>query len=80
MMVLKVKERITVENLRKHSRSEVEKLRELLAAGVQVRPDPRHPNFYEVENDGGVYYINLRPHTGKVMLLAIWRQRCVEAT
>lgn len=79
-MVLKVKERITIENLSKHSPAEVEKLRDLLAAGAQVRPDQRRPNFYEVDNGGEVYYINLRPHTSKVMLLATWRPAPAETT
>lgn len=72
-MVLKLKEGITIENLRNHAPAEVEKLRDLLAAGVEVRPDRRRPNFYEVESGGGIYYINLRPHSGKVMLLATWQ-------
>ena len=72
-MVLKVKERITIENLCKHSPAAVERLRDLLVAGAQVRPDPRHPDFYEVESGDEVYYINLRLPAGKVMLLATWQ-------
>jgi hypothetical protein len=37
-----------------------------------VTPDPKRPGYYEVESGARVYYINISPHTGKILLLATW--------
>ena len=63
---------LSIENLRNHPPQTVSALRELLAGGTQVTPDPKRPNFYEVEDDSTVYYIHVLPTSGKVLLLATW--------
>jgi hypothetical protein len=61
-----------IENPRNHPPETVNALRELLCRGTQVVPDPKRPNFYEIEDESIVYYILVLPASGKVLLLATW--------
>jgi hypothetical protein len=63
---------LSIDNLRNYPPQTVSALRELLSGGTQVTPDPKRPNFYEVEDDSLVYYIHVLPTSGKVLLLATW--------
>jgi type II secretory pathway predicted ATPase ExeA len=71
-MVMKLEEELKIENPRNHSAESVEVLRQLLAGGVRVAPDPKRPDFYEVESRNDVYYIHVSPVSGKILLLAAW--------
>ena len=71
-MVMCAEHELSIENLRNHPPETISALRELLAGGTQVTPDPKRPNFYEVEDDSIVYYIHVLPASGKVLLLATW--------
>jgi hypothetical protein len=68
-----------IEDTRKHSFETVERLRELLADGGAIRPDPRRESFYEVDDDASVYYIYASPITGKIYLLATWQKEAAPA-
>ncbi len=71
-MVLRLKQDVTVENIRHHSAEDVAVVRDLLIAGAVVRPDPRRAHFYELEEGHRVFYIHISPVTGHVLLLASW--------
>jgi hypothetical protein len=71
-MLLRLKNKLTIKNLRNHSPETVEELRSLLHRGAAACPDPRRKNFYELESGSRVFYIHVSPTTGKVMLLAVW--------
>jgi hypothetical protein len=71
-MVTCMESQICIENPRNHPAETVNALRNLLSGGTQVTPDPKRPNFYEVEDDSIVYYIHVFPTSGKVLLLATW--------
>ncbi len=73
-MVLQSQRQWTIENLRHYPTQTIEQLRELLAAGVPARLDPRRENFYELESPQQVFYIHVSPVNGKVILLATWRK------
>jgi hypothetical protein len=67
-----VQHQIFIENPRNHPAETVNALRHLLSGGTEVIPDPKRPNFYEIEDDSIVYYIHVFPSSGKVLLLATW--------
>lgn len=71
-MVLRLNQNATVENTRHHPAEEIAALRDLLAVGATVQPDPHRAHFYELENATRVFYIYLSPVTGHVLLLASW--------
>lgn len=73
-MVLQLNEKLSIENLRNYPSETVENLRGLLENGALAHADPRHENFYEVENGRRVFYVYLSPASGKVILLATWRR------
>jgi hypothetical protein len=60
---------LTVDAMAPTPRSEVNQLRELLAAGVDAAPDARRPNFYTVSHSGRRFYFYISPVTAKVWLL-----------
>ena len=45
----------------------------LLAGEVDVTPDPKRKDFYEIESASTVYYIYVSPVTGKISLIATWK-------
>ena len=61
-----------IRDLRGHPPEVLTKLRALLAEGVELTPDLKRPDFYEVRTEGLVYYIYVLPTSGKVLLLATW--------
>lgn len=73
-MVLQLSEKLSIENLRNYPSETVDNLRVLLENGALAHADPRHENFYEVENGRRVFYVYLSPASGKVILLATWRR------
>jgi len=71
-MILRVKDNLSINNLRNHSPEAVEELRALLTGGVSARLDPRRKNFYELDADSRVFYIHWTPEKARVMFLAVW--------
>jgi len=61
-----------IQDLRNHPQEVVLALRQLLASGAKVTPDPKRPGFYEVESGSVVYYIYETMPSGKILLLATW--------
>ncbi len=61
-----------IEDLRNHPASAVNVLRDLLAGGAELIPDPKRAGFYELHDGSTVYYIHVSPTTGRVILLATW--------
>jgi type II secretory pathway predicted ATPase ExeA len=72
-MVTGLERERNIEDLGKHTTESVDRLRQLLAGGAQVYPDPKRPGFYEVESGSDVYYIHISPVSGKIFLLATWK-------
>lgn len=70
-MLLKLNEPLHVENLRNYPAEDARRLRDLLLRGALASPDPERKNFYDVEDDGRVFYIHISP-AGSVLLLALW--------
>lgn len=64
-----------IENPREYKISVVEQLRHLLEAGAAVQPDPRRPQFYEIEGEDETFYIHISPFTSNVVLLAKWSRQ-----
>jgi hypothetical protein len=63
-----------IEDLRNHSQDMITPLRDVLARGVNIIPDPQRPGFYEVKLHGQLYFIYISPTTGKVLLIAGWNR------
>ena len=76
-MTLRFNDDVAIDNLGHYPPATVRKLRALLAAGAQARPDPRRQNFYDVEDGSRVYYVHLS-RSGKVWLLATWLKPIVK--
>ena len=64
---------LDIKDLGKHSAVTVIRLGILLAGTVNVTPDPKRKNFYEVEGGSTVYYIYVSPVTGTISLIATWK-------
>jgi len=72
---------VEIEDLGKHPAATVVNLGILLAGTVSATPDPKRKHFYEIE--GGVtsrsvfgstvYYVYLSPFSGKIFLIASWK-------
>jgi hypothetical protein len=77
-MRLRLEKTPTIDNLQHYPVGTVEKLRGLLTAGAEARPDPHRKNFYDVENGSETFYIHIAP-SGKVLLLAKWATQRAEA-
>jgi hypothetical protein len=71
-MVMRWEYEVQVQDVRNHSQELVQRLETLLLRGASLLPDPRHPGFFEIQNEEQVYYVHVVPHTGKVLLLATW--------
>jgi hypothetical protein len=63
---------LEIEDLRNHPREMVAQLRDVLAGGAAVTPDPKRLEFYEAKDRKYIFYIYVSPNTGKVLLLAAW--------
>lgn len=72
-MVVNCGSELQIEDVRHHPVEMVAMLRNLLCAeGAKVTADPKRAGFYEVESGAVVYYINVSPTSGKILLLAAW--------
>jgi hypothetical protein len=47
----------------------LDRLRDLLASGVEAQPDRQRPNFYTVNDDNRSTYFYISPVTAKVWVL-----------
>ena len=63
---------LEIETPRNHSSETLERLRQLLGSCVTARPDPKRPDFFEIEDESQVFYIYVVKASGKVTLLAVW--------
>jgi hypothetical protein len=63
---------LEIEDLRNHPQEMVAQLRDVLAGGAAVTPDPKRLGFYEAKDRKHIFYIYVSPNTGKVLLLAAW--------
>jgi hypothetical protein len=68
-------EKIEIQDLGRHNAATVLNLSLLLAGPVQVVPDPKRKNFYDVDSGATVYYIYVAPVSKKIFLLATWKKR-----
>jgi hypothetical protein len=71
-MVMCLERELEIEDLRNHSQEMIAQLRDVLANGAAVTPDPKRSGFYEVKHAEHIYYIYVSPSTGKVLLIAAW--------
>jgi hypothetical protein len=64
-----------IETPRNHSTETRERLRQLLDSDAPALPDPKRPNFYEIQDQNNqVFYIHVVKPSGKVTLLAVWQR------
>jgi hypothetical protein len=63
-----------IEDLRQHTPTQLAELRLLVNAGIEGRPDPRRPGFYELDGVAHVYYVFQYPTGHKILLLAAWQR------
>ncbi len=68
-----------IEDLGNHPAETVDALRGLLARGANTIADPKRNGFYEVDSGSVIYYIQISPTTGKVLLLATWQNEAIPA-
>ena len=66
---------LDIEDLGKHSAGAVIRLGIVLAGRVNVTPDPKRKNFYEVDGGSTIYYIYVSPVTATISLIAAWKNR-----
>jgi len=71
-MAVEVKSELHIENLRNHPAESVKRLAHLLNSGSPLRDDPRHPNFFEIDDSDRVFYVHISPASDKVIFLATW--------
>jgi hypothetical protein len=62
-----------IRDLGKHSAVTVICLGIVLAGTVNVTPDSKRKNCYEVEEGSTIYYIYVSPVTGTIYLIATWK-------
>jgi hypothetical protein len=60
---------ITVDAMAPTPRTVLDRLRELLAAGVDASPDDHRPNFYTVRDQNRRIYFYISPVSAKVWVL-----------
>jgi hypothetical protein len=71
---------LTIEDLGNHSVATVIELGILLAGTVNVTPDLKRRNFYEVEHGSTVYYIHVSSVSGTIYFLATWKKHTASRT
>jgi len=64
---------IEIEDLGNHPEATVIHLGILLAGTVNATRDPKRRCFYEIEGGSTVYYIYVSPLSGRISLIASWR-------
>jgi hypothetical protein len=62
-----------IQDLGNHPALMVINLGILLAGEVNVTPDPKRKDFYEIESVSTVYYIYVSPVTGTISLITTWK-------
>jgi hypothetical protein len=65
---------LQIETPRNHSVEIQERLCQLLDSGAPARPDPKRPDFFEIEDHTRVFYVYVVKASGKVTLLAVWNR------
>jgi len=60
---------VTVEAMAPIPRSVLDRLRDLLASGVDALADPRRPNFYTVNDEDRSTYFYISPVSAKIWVL-----------
>jgi hypothetical protein len=60
---------VTVDAMAPIPRTVLDRLRELLSAGVDARPDAHRPNFYTVSDQDRSTYFYISPVSAKVWVL-----------
>ena len=73
-MFLRMKRLPGVDNLRNYPAEIIKELEELLLSGGSALPDPKRKGFYDLENYGRTFFIQISSITGRVVLLATWRK------
>lgn len=71
-MTLKLNGNLQIENLGQYPAEWVETLRQSLARGSEVIPDPKRRRLYELQSYGLRFYIDVLPSGTRVALLAAW--------
>ena len=71
-MLLKIKHRPDVDNLRNYPTEIIKELEELLLSGGSALADPKRKDFYDLENLGRIFFVHISSTTAKVMLIATW--------
>ena len=71
-MFLRMKRLPGVDNLRNYPAEIIRELEELLLSGESALPDPKRKGFYDLENYGRTFFIQISSITGRVVLLATW--------
>jgi hypothetical protein len=66
---------LDIEDLGNHSPGTVIRLGIVLAGTVNVTPDPKRKNFYEVQQGTTFYYIYVSPITATISLIAAWSHK-----
>jgi hypothetical protein len=74
VMVMRWESDVQIQDIRNHPPELLRGLESLLLGGASLTPDPRHPGFFEVQNDTLVYYVHVVPGSRKVLLLAAWSE------
>src|SRR6266550_378474 len=72
-MFLRMKRLPGVDNPRNYPAEIIKELIELLLSGGSALPDPKRKGFYDLENYERTFFIQMLSMTGKVVLLATWR-------
>jgi len=63
---------LQIQTPRNHSLATQARLRHLLGNDAPARPDPKRPDFFEIEDDTQVFYVHVVKTSRKVTLLAVW--------
>ena len=71
-MTLRLNGNLQIENLGQYPAEWVEALRQSLARGSEVTPDPKRKHLYELQSNGLRFYIDVLPSGRKIVLLAAW--------
>lgn len=71
-MTLRLNGNLQIENLSHCSEAWVQALRESLARGARVVPDPKRQTLYELQTGDKRFYFDLLPSRHKIILLAAW--------
>lgn len=64
---------LDIEDLGSHPPGTVIRLGIALAGAVNVTPDPKRKNFYELNEGATSYYIYVSPVTATISLIAAWK-------